>query len=217
MRLKVFKENVSTVFRKDGYFPMSRLKPLDITLCGMFIVIIAIGANITSIFPFFVIGGVPITLQTFFVILAGFILGSRLGTIAVIVYVLMGLFGLPVFAQFTGGLQTILRPTFGFILSFILTAYAVGKISERNKNVFTYCVAAIIGLIINYVIGTNWMYFAYRYWAEAPGNFSYTVAWLWMVPPLIKDLPLSIMASLFAYRFNTSVWTKKQWEKFRMN
>ena len=57
-----------------------KLRTIEITLAGLFIVLIAIGANITTIVPFLVVGGVPITLQTFFAILAGLILGSKLGT-----------------------------------------------------------------------------------------------------------------------------------------
>ena len=61
-----------------------KLRTTEITLAGMFVALMAIGANITSIVPFMVIGGVPITLQTFFAILAGVVLGSRLGAISMI-------------------------------------------------------------------------------------------------------------------------------------
>ena len=56
-----------------------KLKTIEITLISLFVVLIAIGANITTIAPFLIVGGVPITLQTFFAILAGLILGSDLG------------------------------------------------------------------------------------------------------------------------------------------
>ncbi|MFS8652510.1 MAG: biotin transporter BioY [Caldibacillus sp.] len=195
---------------------MSRLRAIEITMCSMFVVLIIIGANITSIFPFMVVGGVPITLQTFFVILAGLILGSKLGTISVLVYTLMGLLGLPVFAQFTGGLHSVFLPTFGFILSFIIAAYACGKIVEKFDSIIAHCVAALVGLVINYIIGTNWMYFAYMNWFKAPGDFSYKIAWLWMVPPLLKDLPLSVFAAFFAYRFKSSVIVKSQFKKMNL-
>ncbi|KAF0821696.1 hypothetical protein ABE29_06425 [Cytobacillus firmus] len=67
------------------------LRTIDLTLAGMFVALMAVGANITSFVPFLVIGGVPITLQTFFAILAGAILGSRLGAITMAVYVFAGL------------------------------------------------------------------------------------------------------------------------------
>lgn len=103
---------------------MMKLKTIDITLAGMFAALMAIGANITS---FIVIGGVPITLTTFFCIMAGLLLGSRLGAISMIIYALVGLAGAPVFAKFSGGLAVIISPTFGFILSYIIVAFVVGK------------------------------------------------------------------------------------------
>src|SRR5699024_12068185 len=96
--------------------------------------LMSIGANITAWAPFLQIGGVPITLQTFFCFLAGALLGSRRGAIAMIVYLFIGLAGVPVFAGFKGGLITVLCPTFGFIIYFIFTAYVTGKIIESKNN-----------------------------------------------------------------------------------
>ena len=80
-----------------------RFRTLDLTLAGMFAALMAIGANITSWAPFLQVGGVPLSLQPFFVILAGLLLGSRMGSISMIVYVLIGIAGAPVFAQFKAG------------------------------------------------------------------------------------------------------------------
>ena len=168
---------------------------------AMFVALTAIGANMTSIAPFLVVGGVPITLQTFFAVLAGLVLGSRLGAFSMFVYMMLGLVGAPVFAQFKGGVGMILSPTFGFILSFILVAYVAGKIREINSSFPSYIVAALVAMAINYVFGTNWMYVAYQVWFEAPAEFSYKIAWLWMIVPLPKDILLAIVAGMFAYRF----------------
>src|SRR5690554_1441255 len=89
--------------KKGGFVLKGKLKTIELTLISMFIVLIAIGANITTIAPFLVVGGVPITLQTFFAILAGLVLGSRLGAITTSAYAFIGFVGLPVFAQFMGG------------------------------------------------------------------------------------------------------------------
>lgn len=167
---------------------------------AMFVALTAIGANMTSIAPFLVVGGVPITLQTFFAVLAGLVLGSRLGAFSMFVYMMLGLVGAPVFAQFKGGVGMILSPTFGFILSFILVAYLAGKIREINSSFPSYIVAALVAMAINYVFGTNWMYVAYQVWFEAPAEFSYKIAWLWMIVPLPKDILLAIVAGMFAYR-----------------
>lgn len=175
-------------------------KIFKLTIGAMFVALTAIGANITSIVPFLVIGGVPITLQTFFAILAGLVLGSRLGAFSMFVYMVLGLAGVPVFAQFSGGFGMILAPTFGFIVSFIFVAYVAGKIRELNSSLTSYIFAALLALVINYVIGTNWMYMAYQFWFEAPPQLSYKLMWIWMMPPLPKDIILSILAGVFAYR-----------------
>jgi biotin transport system substrate-specific component len=193
---------------KGGFVMNSRFKTLDLTMAAMFVALMAIGANITSFVPFLVVGGVPITLQTFFAILAGVILGSRLGAISMGVYALVGLVGVPVFATFTGGFSTIFKPTFGFIISYIVVAFIVGRIIEKRKSLSSYITAALIGMIFNYLFGTNWMYFAYKFWASAPEGFSYQLAWLWMVPPLPKDIILAICAGLLGHRLERSVLSK---------
>ncbi|MCU9594756.1 biotin transporter BioY [Caldibacillus thermolactis] len=192
-----------------------KLKTIEITLISLFVVLIAIGANITTIAPFLIVGGVPITLQTFFAILAGLILGSRLGVMATTVYMIGGLIGLPLFAQFRGGIAALFFPTFGFILSFILAAFVCGKIVKNKKTVTPYIIAALVGTAINYVVGTNWMYFAYLNWAQAPEGFSYGMAWLWMIAPLPKDIILAFVAGIIAHRMHVSVLTKGQFQHLR--
>lgn len=194
---------------------MKKLRAIDLTLAGMFVGLMCIGANITSIVPFMVVGGVPITLQTFFAILSGAILGSRLGAISMAVYAFVGLAGAPVFAKFGGGIGHLLSPTFGFIISFIFTAYVTGKIIEKKKTVPVYITAALIGMVINYLFGTNWMYFAYKLWAAAPEGFTYGLAWLWMVPPLPKDILLAIGAGVLAHRLEHRVLGSSQFRKMQ--
>ncbi|BAB07077.1 biotin transporter BioY [Halalkalibacterium halodurans] len=179
-------------------------RTIDLVLVPMFAALMGIGANVTS---FLVIGGVPITLQTLFSILAGALLGSRLGAFAMSLYLLVGLVGFPVFAQFKGGLSTFVSPTFGFLISFILVAYVTGKIIEKSesKSFFTFVIACFIGLIINYVVGTNYMYFAYITIAEAPEGFTYSMAWAWMIAPFIKDVIVTIAAAVVAHRIYGTV------------
>lgn len=192
-----------------------KFRTLDLTLAAMFVALMAFGSNITSLVPFMVVGGVPITLQTFFAILAGAVLGSRLGAISMVVYALVGLVGVPVFAQFSGGFSTLISPTFGFIVSFVFTAYAVGKIVEKKRSLPAFITASLIGLVINYVIGTNWMYFAYKFWAAAPEGFTYQMAWLWMVVPLPKDVILAVFAGIMAARLERTVLSKPSFSHLR--
>jgi biotin transport system substrate-specific component len=194
---------------------MGKFRAIDITLVGMFVALMAVGANITSIAPFLVVGGVPITLQTFFAILAGLVLGSRLGTVAMIVYALVGLVGVPVFAGFSGGLGVIISPTFGFIISFILMAFIIGKMVEKNKSFPMFIAAALVGMVVNYLFGTNWMYYAYKFWAAAPEGFTYSMAWLWMVPPLPKDAILAVFSGVMAFRLEKTVLSKGQFKNLK--
>lgn len=172
-------------------------KTLNLVHIAMFAALMAIGANISS---FLVIGGVPITLQTFFAILAGLLLGSRLGALSMIVYALIGLAGVPVFAAFSGGMDTLISPTFGFIVSFVFIALASGWISKKFPTRTGFVAAALVGLVVNYVIGTNWMYAAYKLWFAAPEGFTYKMAWAWMMVPLPKDIILSVLAGFFGFR-----------------
>lgn len=176
------------------------LNSLSLVYSGMFAALMMIGANITSFVPFLVVGGVPITLQTFFAVLSGLVLGSRAGAIAMTVYMCVGLAGAPVFARFSGGFGQILSPTFGFIISFIFVAYIAGKIVEKNSKVSGYIIAALVATAVNYLFGTNWMYAAYKFWAAAPDVFTYKIAWLWMMPPLPKDILLGVLAGIFGFR-----------------
>lgn len=191
---------------------MKKWSALQITVCSLMIALTTIGANITAIAPFLVVGGVPITLQTFFAIMAGLILGSRLGALSMLVYMLLGLVGAPVFAHFKGGMASLLNPTFGFIISFVLIAYVAGKIIEMRRSQKFYIIAALIAMIINYVLGTNWMYMAYVFWFEAPEEVTYQLVWLWMIVPLPKDIILSVMAGIIAFRLDRtlSITTKLQ-------
>jgi biotin transport system substrate-specific component len=93
---------------------------------------------------------VPITMQTFAVLVLGMAYGSRLGAATLALYLLEGVSGLPVFA--TGGA---LGPTFGYIVGFILAAGAVGWLAERgwDRNLVTTAIAMLIGNVLIYVPG----------------------------------------------------------------
>lgn len=125
------------------------------------IVLVALFAGLTAVGAFISIplGPVPITLQTLFVILGGVLLGAKLGALAQIVYILLGLIGLPIFSGFIGGPQAIVRPSFGFLIGFIFAAFIVGKIVERDNSRFKIWLAAIFGTIVIYIFGLPYMYY----------------------------------------------------------
>ena len=100
----------------------------DLILCALFTALSAIGAFIRIPVPL-----VPFTLQITFTTLAGLLLGSKKGAISVAVYVLMGLIGIPVFTQ-GGGFSYVLKPSFGFLVAFIIGAFVTGLIIEKETK-----------------------------------------------------------------------------------
>lgn len=133
-----------------------KLTTKEMTLVSMFTGLTAIGAFISI--P---LGEVPITLQTLFVILSGLILGPKLGTLSQIIYIILGLVGVPIFAGFSGGLQTVMKPSFGFIIGFIFAAYIVGKIAHSKNGASTknIWIASLVGSIVIYLFGLPYMYY----------------------------------------------------------
>ena len=105
-----------------------RIRTADIVYCGMFASLMAVGAFIKIMIPIGV-WEVTFSLQFFFALLAGFLLGSRRGLAAVGCYLLIGLAGVPVFAH-GGGLMYLMKPTFGFLIGFAAAAFVAGKIAE---------------------------------------------------------------------------------------
>lgn len=98
---------------------------------SLFAALTAAGAYVQIPIPF---SPVPITLQVFFVLLAGCILKSKWGSLSMIVYTLLGIAGLPVFSGGSSGIGVLLGPTGGYIIGFILAAYIIGKLSEKTEN-----------------------------------------------------------------------------------
>lgn len=199
---------------------MKNLRPIDLTFGAVFVCLMAIGANITVWFPMLAIpiGGasVPLSLQTFFSILAGLMLGRKLGSISMITYMLVGVAGVPIFAGMQAGPMVLVSPTGGFIISFVFATFFVGWIAESGKKpaIPLYTLAAIIGLFFNYGIGVTYMYLAMNTWLEL--EIAYAIAWTGMIPFLIKDTALACLAGVFMVNLAKRVpsrWittTKKQ-------
>jgi len=127
-----------------------KLRALDAIMVSLFVALTAIGSFMT--FPLY---PVPITLQTFFTYLAGAILGSRLGALSQLVYVLLGCIGLPVFAGGKAGLGVLLGPTGGYLTGFIFSAFVIGGLCEAKQNPsFVWILTSmIIGTAVIYAVG----------------------------------------------------------------
>jgi len=124
----------------------------DLCTIGVFAAIITV-VGLISI-P---IQPVPMTLQTFIIPFAGVVLGKKKGSLAALIYVLIGMLGLPVFSGFKGGVGVLFGPTGGFILSFPIMAWLAGFGAERGKsglqNVTYTTVGTVSGTLTNYLCG----------------------------------------------------------------
>lgn len=132
---------------------MNSMNIKKMILAAIFTALTAIGAFIKIPLPM-----VPIVMQTFFVLLAGIILGSKWGMISQLAYVTIGLIGFPIFTQ-GGGLGYVMQPTFGFLLSFIPAAFIVGWIVEHRKikDLKTMLIASFVGIFVIYAIGVPYL------------------------------------------------------------
>jgi biotin transport system substrate-specific component len=102
---------------------------------------------------------VPVTGQTFGVLLVGGALGFRRGLAAVALYVLLGLVGLPFFAEGKGGLQVILGASGGYLIGFVLAGSLIGRLAELgwDRNLLGAVGAMLIGNALIYVVGLPWL------------------------------------------------------------
>lgn len=153
---------------------------------------------------------VPITLQVFGVILAGLALGSRLGAISQVMYLAMGLAGLPVFAGWAAGPAILAGPTGGYLIGFIFGAFAAGWVSERltSKSRFGYWASGLAGVAVVYLFGTCWL----ASWIGIAGGKSWMScvksAWLMGAAPFaLIDIIKAIAASgvVSSARFGSSL------------
>ncbi|MCD7724190.1 MAG: biotin transporter BioY [Clostridiales bacterium] len=136
----------------------------EMALCAIFTALTAVGAFLKIPVPY-----VPFTLQFLFTMLAGLLLGGRLGALSVGAYVLLGLAGLPIFAE-GGGFWYLLKPSFGYLIGFVIGSYVTGKMTEKKKNwSFGRILAAnFTGLAIVYAMGMLYYYVICNFVIDTP-------------------------------------------------
>lgn len=136
---------------------MKKFRVLDISYIALLAALLAVCAWITIPLPM-----VAFTLQTMGVFLALILLGGKRGTTAVLVYILLGAMGLPVFSGFRGGFGVLFGATGGYIFGFIFTALAYWAITARlGETLPVQIFALILGLVLCYAVGTGWYMLMY--------------------------------------------------------
>ena len=174
-------------------------KTSDLVYIALFAVLISVCSWIAVPSP------VPFTLQTFAVFLAVGLLGGKRGTLAVLVYLLLGAVGIPVFASFNAGIGVLLGPTGGYLLGFLLSALTYWLTTARLGTGLPVRICAMaLGLMICYAFGTAWFMVVY---AQASGPITLTKALSWCVVPfLIPDGIKLALAVTLSSRLARHVW-----------
>ena len=174
------------------------MKTRDLTYIAILVALIAVCSWIT------IPTVVPFTLQTFGVFLASALLGGKRGTLAVLVYILLGAVAAPVFAGFTGGPGALFGTTGGYILGFLAQA-AVLWAGERllGRSSAAFLVSGVLGLAVCYLFGSVWFLFLYSR-TTGPIGMATVLGWC-VVPFVIPDLVKLVLAMAVGKRLSRAL------------
>ena len=174
----------------------AKMKTSDMAYIAMFAVVMAVCSwiSIPAIPPL-----VPFTLQTFGVFLAVGVLGGKRGSLAVLVYLLLGMVGVPVFSGFSGGIGYLLGSTGGYIVGFLLTALVMWLMEHfLGSKSWVLVLSMVVGLVVCYAFGTAWYMIVYT---ANTGEIGLWTALSWCVFPfIVPDLIKIALAFLISKR-----------------
>ena len=172
-----------------------RSKTYDLVYISILVVLIAVCSWISIPLT------VPVTLQTFGVFTAVGLLGGKRGTLAVLVYILMGAIGIPVFSGFTGGIGILAGTTGGYIAGFLFSAlimWGMEKLFGRSILVLTG--SMVLGLLVCYAVGTLWFMAVYAASSGAVGILT-VLGWC-VFPFIIPDIAKIVLALILTKRLS---------------
>ncbi len=176
---------------------MKRKKLLvTITLSALFCTLICIGSFIRIPMP----NMMPITLQTFFVLLTGLVLPLKASALATVTYIALGLIGLPIFSG-GGGLGYVLMPNFGFIIGFLIAAVIMSVVTQKHKysKLWQYIVISLLGIAVIYIIGIFYFAFIINVYNKGDNSAIWFIQTVFL-PFLPKEIICVTLASLTAYK-----------------
>ena len=175
-----------------------KMRTVDMAYIAMFAVVMAVCAWIS------IPAAVPFTLQTLGVFLAVGMLGGKRGTLAVLIYLLLGAVGMPVFAGFNGGLGYMLGSTGGYIVGFALSALTMwGFEAMLGRKTWVLAVSMVLGLAVCYAFGTAWFMVVY---ARNTGAIGLMTALGWcVIPYIVPDLVKIALALLLQKLLSSAI------------
>lgn len=160
-----------------------RGRTYDMAYIGIFTVLIAICSWISIPMT------VPFTMQTFAIFLSVILLGGKRGTLSVLVYLLLGAVGIPVFAEFTGGLGILMNNTGGYLIGFLFAALIMWAAESLfGRKLWVQVVSMLLGITACYAVGTAWFMFVYIRNTGAVGLMT-VLGWCvfpFVIPDLVK-------------------------------
>lgn len=154
---------------------------------------------------------VPFTMQTFAIFCALILLGGIDGTIAIMLYVVIGMIGVPVFSGFRGGVGHILGPTGGYIIGFVATGliYLLFELcmkrQEPKKKLIFEIIALVIGLFACYLIGSLWFYFV----SDSSDYNFFRILMICVVPYIIPDILKLVLALVISKRLKKVIFKEE--------
>lgn len=180
------------------------MKIKNMILISIFAVLSAVGARLMIPLPF-----VPMTLQTMVCMLAGLLLGPKLGAAAQTLYMLMGLAGIPVFTS-AAGPAAVLAPSFGYIIGFIFGAWLTGTLRDFFKQKYgtvsriQYFTAAMAGVLLVYVIGVAYLYACLNIWVKSADATFFKVLTIGFLSTIGSDVIKAALSAEIAKRLEKS-------------
>ena len=171
----------------------TKMRTVDMVYIALFAVLMAVCSWIS------IPAAVPFTMQTFGVFLAVAVLGGKRGTLAILVYLLLGAVGAPVFAGFSGGISALVGSTGGYIIGFLFLALVMWLMERLlGKRTWVLAVSMVLGLVVCYAFGTAWFMVVY---ARTTGAIGLWTALGWCVfPYIIPDLAKIALALMLSKR-----------------
>lgn len=165
------------------------MKTKHLVFAALFTALIAVGAQIRV--P---LGPIPFTLQVPMVLLAGMLLGKKIGLVSITAYIFIGLIGIPVFAG-AGGLGSLVSPSFGFVLGFVpgVVITAIGG----NKHTGRMVTFTLLGMAAIFICGIVYFSFIMKVVIGTPMAFT-EILMVAVVPFLLKDIILALLTVIFA-------------------